>query len=100
MAKVRGVDMEEQRVLMHDLSIPYDYLILATGVQHNYFGHDEWRQFAPGLKTLQDATAIRHKILLSFEAAEQEKDPEKRKALLTFMIVGAGTADVELNGAV
>ncbi len=77
LAEVTGVDVQGQHVLMHDRSVPYDYLILATGVQHNYFGHDEWRQFAPGLKTLQDATAIRHKILLSFEAAEQEKDPEK-----------------------
>src|SRR5256886_4136590 len=77
LAEVTGVDVQEQRVLMHNLSVPFDYLILATGVQHNYFGHDERRQFAPGLKTLQDATAIRHKILLSFEAAEQEKDPEK-----------------------
>src|SRR5207248_4234092 len=100
LAEVTGVDVQGQRVLMHDLSIPYDYLILATGVQHNYFGHDEWRQFAPGLKTLQDATAIRHKILLSFEAAEQEKDPEKRQALLTSMIVGAGPAGVEMTGAV
>ena len=100
LAEVTGVDVQGQRVLMHDLAVPFDYLILATGVQHNYFGHDEWRQFAPGLKTLQDATAIRHKILLSFEAAEQEKDPEKRKALLTFMIVGAGPAGVEMTGAV
>ena len=73
MAEVTGVDVEGQRVLTHDLSLPYDYLVLATGVRHNYFGHDEWEQFAPGLKTLQDARAIRHKILLSFEAAEQEK---------------------------
>ena len=100
LAEVTGVDVQGQRVLMHDLSVPFDYLILATGVQHNYFGHDEWRQFAPGLKTLQDATAIRHKILLSFEAAEQEKDPEKRQALLTFMIVGAGPSGVEMTGAV
>src|SRR2546421_12961521 len=100
MAEVTGVDVEGQRVLTHDLSLPYDYLVLATGVRHNYFGHDEWEQFAPGLKTLQDARAIRHKILLSFEAAEQEKDPEKRQALLTFVIVGAGPAGVEMTGAV
>ncbi len=100
LAEVTGVDVAGQRVLMHDLSIPYDYLILATGVRHNYFGHDEWEQFAPGLKTLQDARAIRHKILLSFEAAEQEKDPQKRQELLTFVIVGAGPAGVEMTGAV
>src|SRR6266851_3440954 len=100
LAEVTGVDVQGQRVLMHDLAVPYDYLVLATGVQHNYFGHDEWKQFAPGLKTLQDATAIRHKILLSFEAAEQEKDPEKCQALLTFVVVGAGPAGVEMTGAV
>src|SRR3989441_4480693 len=100
LAEVTGVDVPGQRVLMHDRSLPYDYLVLATGVQHNYFGHDEWEQFAPGLKTLQDATSIRQKILLSFEAAEQEKDPEKRQALLTFVIVGAGPAGVEMTGAV
>jgi len=100
LAEVTGVDAQGQRVFMHDLSIPYDYLVLATEVRHNYFGRDEWEQFAPGLKTLQDATAIRHKILLSFEAAEQEKDPEKRQALLTFVVVGAGPAGVEMTGAV
>jgi NADH dehydrogenase len=100
LAEVTGVDVQAQRVLMHDTSISYDYLVLATGVRHNYFGHDEWEQFAPGLKTLQDATSIRQKILLSFEAAEQEKDPEKRRALLTFAIIGAGPAGVEMTGAV
>src|SRR5579863_9210441 len=100
LAEVTGVDTRTQRVLTHELSIPYDYLILATGVQHNYFGHDEWKQFAPGLKTLQDATAIRHKILLSFESAEQETDPQRCQSLLTFVIVGAGPAGVEMTGAV
>ncbi len=100
LGEVTGVDAQEQRVLLHDRSISYDYLVLATGVRHNYFGHDEWEQFAPGLKTLQDATAIRHKILLSFEAAEQEKDAEKRLELLTFVIVGAGPAGIEMTGAV
>lgn len=100
LAEVTGVDTREQRILMHDRSISYDYLILATGVRHNYFGHDEWEQFAPGLKTAQDASAIRQKILLSFEAAEQEKDEAKRRALLTFIIVGAGPAGVEMTGAV
>jgi NADH dehydrogenase len=100
LGEVTGVDIERQRVLMQDQFIPYDYLILATGVQHNYFGHDEWSAYAPGLKTLQDATAIRHRILLSFETAEREQDPEKRQSLLTFVIVGAGPAGVEMTGAV
>lgn len=100
LGEVTGVDAERQRILMQDQSIPYDYLILATGVQHNYFGHDEWSAYAPGLKTLQDATAIRHRILLSFEMAEREQDPEKRARLLTFVIVGAGPAGVEMTGAV
>ncbi len=100
LAEVTGVDVEGQRVLMRDREVPYDYLVLATGVRHNYFGHDEWEQFAPGLKSLADATAIRHKILLSFESAEMETDPQKRRALLTFVIVGAGSAGVEMTGAV
>lgn len=100
LAEVTGVDTREQRVLMHDRSISYDYMILAMGVRHNYFGHDEWEQFAPGLKTAQDASAIRQKILLSFEAAEQETDEAKRQALLTFVIVGAGPSGVEMTGAV
>jgi NADH dehydrogenase len=100
LAEVTGVDVEGQRVLMRDREVPYDYLVLATGVRHNYFGHDEWEQFAPGLKSLADATAIRHKILLSFESAEMETDPQTRQALLTFVIVGAGPAGVEMTGAV
>jgi NADH dehydrogenase len=100
LAEVTGVDVREQQVLMHDRSLRYDYLVLATGVRHNYFGHDEWEQFAPGLKSLQDATAIRHKILLSFEAAEQETDPRRRRELTTFVVVGAGPAGIEMSGAV
>lgn len=100
LAEVTGVDVQKQQVLLHDRSLSYDYLILATGVRHNYFGHDAWEQFAPGLKTLHDATTIRHKILLSFEAAEQELDPQKRQELTTFVVVGAGPAGVEMTGAV
>src|SRR5580700_11281860 len=95
LAEVTGVDTQKQQVLMHDRSIPYDYLIVATGAQHSYFGHDAWEHYAPGLKSIADATAIRRKILLAFEAAEIEPDEEKRKALLTFVLVGAGPTGVE-----
>jgi len=100
MAEVTGVDVEQQRVIIGDRSLPYDYLILATGAQDNYFGHKDWEQFAPGLKTIEDARAIRHKILLSFEAAELETDPEKIQELLTFVLVGAGPTGVEMAGAI
>jgi NADH dehydrogenase len=100
MAEVTGIDMQEQRVLMHDQSIPYDYLIVATGATSNYFGHDNWQKLAPGLKTLNEAMKVRDMVLLAFEAAEREKDDEKRKALLTFVLVGGGPTGVELAGAI
>lgn len=100
LAEVTGVDVENQRVIIQDSSIPYDYLIIATGAHHSYFGHNEWEPFAPGLKTIPDATSIRRKILLAFEAAELESDPEKRRALLTFVLVGAGPTGVEMAGAI
>src|SRR5207302_11432698 len=78
MAEVTGVDTENQFVLLADRQIPFDFLILATGATHSYFGHDEWARFAPGLKTLHDATSIRGEILRAFESAESESDPEKR----------------------
>ena len=81
-------------------SLPYDTLVLATGVRHAYFGHDEWEPFAPGLKTLEDATTLRRRILVAFERAERETDPERRAALLTFVIVGAGPTGVELAGTI
>ena len=74
--------------------------MLATGARHAYFGHDEWEPYAPGLKTLEDATSIRRRILLSFERAERETDPARRSALLTFVIVGGGPTGVELAGAI
>jgi NADH dehydrogenase len=80
--------------------VPYDYLVLATGVHDNYFGHPEWERYAPGLKSIVDATSLRRKILLSFEAAEIETDPEKVKELLTFVLVGAGPTGVEMSGAI
>ncbi len=100
LAEVTGVDLQEQRVLIHDKAVPYDYLILATGARHSYFGHDDWEPFAPGLKTITDATTLRRNILLAFEAAEIETDPDKRRALLTFVLVGAGPTGVEMAGAI
>src|ERR1700743_2883397 len=100
-ATVTGVDAKEKRVLLDDGDeLPYDTLILATGARHAYFGHNEWEPFAPGLKTLEDATTLRRRILVAFERAERETDPEKRAALLTFVIVGAGPTGVELAGTI
>jgi NADH:quinone reductase (non-electrogenic) len=100
MEEVTGVDVQEQQVLMGDRSVPYDYLVLATGAHDNYFGHPEWEHYAPGLKSIVDATSIRRKILLAFEAAEIETDAEKVKELLTFVLVGAGPTGVEMAGAI
>jgi NADH dehydrogenase len=100
LAEVTGVDVEGRRVLMGERSVSYDYLVLATGAQHSYFGHDDWAPYAPGLKSNTDATSIRREILLAFEAAEIETNPDKRQALLTFVIVGGGPTGVELAGAI
>ena len=100
-ATVSGVDAKAKQVLLEDGdALPYDTLILATGARHAYFGHDEWEPFAPGLKTLEDATTLRRRILVAFERAERETDPERRAALLTFVIVGAGPTGVELAGTI
>lgn len=101
MATVTGIDTANRQVLIEDGAPErYDSLIIATGAQHAYFGNDQWEEFAPGLKTLEDATAIRRKLLLAFEAAEREFDPRKRRALLTFAIIGAGPTGVEMAGAI
>ncbi len=100
LGEVTGVDVEARLVLMHDQSVPYDYLILATGARDSYFGHNDWAQFAPGLKSIVQATAIRRAILLAYEKAERETDPEKRQALLTFVLVGAGPTGVEMAGSI
>jgi NADH dehydrogenase len=101
LATVVAVDTVAGTVLLEDGSaVPFDYLVLATGAQHAYFGHDDWGPFAPGLKTLEDATAMRRRLLMAFERAEVEPDPEKRRALLTFVIIGAGPTGVELAGAI
>src|ERR1700710_2268949 len=100
-ATVTGVDAPARRVLLEDGdALPYDTLVLATGVRHAYFGHDEWEPFAPGLKTLEDATTLRRRILVAFERAERETDPQRLAALLTFVIVGAGPTGVELAGTI
>jgi NADH:ubiquinone reductase (H+-translocating) len=96
-----GVDTAAREVLLEDGGrIRYDSLVLATGARHAYFGHDEWEPFAPALKTLEDATSIRRRILLSFERAERESDAALRSAWLTFVIVGGGATGVELAGAI
>lgn len=100
MAEVSGVDLEGQRVLMGERTVPYDYLVLATGARDNYFGHAEWGQYVLGLKSIVEATTIRNHILGAFERAEMESDPEKVKELLTFVLVGAGPTGVEMAGAI
>jgi NADH:quinone reductase (non-electrogenic) len=99
LAEATDVDAANRRVILSDGVVEYDTLIVATGSSHQYFGHDEWEQFAPGLKTVEDATHMRRRILLAFEAAERERDPDKLRAWLTFVIVGGGPTGVELAGA-
>jgi NADH:ubiquinone reductase (H+-translocating) len=100
-ASVSSVDAANRRVLLEDGGeVSYETLVLATGARHAYFGHDEWEQFAPGLKTLEDATTLRRHILVAFERAERETDPERRAARLTFVIIGAGPTGVELAGTI
>lgn len=99
MGDVEEIDVERREIRLRDGSLSYDYLVLATGATHAYFGHDEWAPHAPGLKTIDDAVEIRRRFLLAFEAAEREADPEARRRLLTFAIVGAGPTGVELAGA-
>ncbi len=98
LADATAVDPERKRVILADGVVDYDILILATGVTHAYFGHDAWAEFAPGLKTLHDALTIRQRVLMAFEIAEREPDEERRRAWLTFVIVGAGPTGVELAG--
>ncbi len=93
------IDPANHQVILSDGVVGYDTLIVATGSSHQYFGHDEWEKFAPGLKTIEDATDMRARILLAFEAAERETDPEKLKEWMTFVIVGAGPTGAELAGA-
>lgn len=101
LGNVTGIDKRSQMVELEDGGrVPFDTLVIATGARHAYFGHDDWEPFAPGLKTLEDATAMRRRLLIAFETAERETDPDKRRALLTFAIIGAGPTGVELAGAI
>src|SRR6266581_1901624 len=104
LGEVTGVDMNHQSVFVdfadrEGVPIAYDYLVLATGARHSYFGHDEFEKFAPGLKSLADAVAARNKVLQAFEQAEAEEDPSRHRDLLTFVLVGAGPTGVEMAGA-
>jgi NADH dehydrogenase len=99
LAEATRIDTANHRVILSDGSIEYDTLVLSTGSSHQYFGHDEWEEFAPGLKTVEDATDMRRRILLAFETAEREPDPEKLRAWMTFVIVGGGPTGAELAGA-
>ncbi|MFN4259862.1 MAG: NAD(P)/FAD-dependent oxidoreductase [Gemmataceae bacterium] len=100
LGEVTDIDVPQRRVLADFGPLAYDTLIVATGATHHYFGHDNWATAAPGLKTIEDATAIRRRVLLAFEEAERTTDPERRKALLTFLIVGGGPTGLEMAGAI
>jgi NADH dehydrogenase len=98
---VTGVDVAGRSVRLDDgTSLAYDYLVMAAGVRTSYFGHDDWAQFAPGLKDLDDALEIRGRVLTALEAAERTSDPAERQRLLTFVVVGGGPTGVELAGAI
>ncbi len=99
LAKVSGVDTARKEVIAEGRHIPFDYLIVATGAEHAYFGHD-WSSYAPGLKTIDDATYLRRRILLAFERAETEPDADERRRLLNFVVVGGGPTGVEMAGAI
>ncbi len=99
LAEVTDIDVVNQRLMLADGVLDYDILVLAAGATHSYFGRDDWEPLAPGLKTITDATNIRRRIYLAFEAAERETDPDQRKALMTFVVVGGGPTGVELAGA-
>lgn len=100
MATVTGIDTEKKRVLMGEEFEDYDYLLLATGASHAYFGHDDWAPYAPGLKSINDATDVRRRVLMAFERAEIETDRKVRERLLTFVVVGGGPTGVEMAGAI
>jgi NADH dehydrogenase len=99
LAEAKAIDVAGRAVVLADGSLAYDYLIVATGATHSYFGHDEWAEHAPGLKSIGDALEIRRRVLYAFEAAERETDPSRRAAWLSFVVVGAGPTGVELSGS-
>jgi len=98
MDEARDVDLPQRRVVLDRGTLDYDVLVVATGATHAYFGHDDWESYAPGLKTLDDAFAIRRRVLLAFERAEREDEPAQRQAWLNFVVVGGGATGVELAG--
>src|SRR5438045_2556512 len=100
LAEVKSVNVEARTVITGEREIIYDYLILATGARHSYFGHDEWEKLAPGLKSLEDAIEIRRRLLLAFEYAEKINDEAAKKAAMTFVIIGGGPTGVEMAGAI
>lgn len=100
LAEAVGIEVGNHRILLSDGAVDYDTLIVATGAGNHYFGHNEWQKYAPSLKTIEDAIEIRRRILVAFEAAEREPDPERRLALLTFIVVGGGPTGVELAGTI
>src|SRR5258706_596458 len=99
LAEATAIDLARKCVVLADGAVPYDYLVLATGATHSYFGHDEYARFAPGLKSIEDALEMRRRVLLAYEAAERATDPAVRQAWLTFVVVGGGPTGVELAGA-
>lgn len=100
LGEVNTIDLPQKQIHMNGRTLSYDYLIIAAGATHSYFGNEQWQQHAPGLKSIEDAVAIRRKILMAFESAEYEADENARRAALTFAIVGAGPTGVELAGAI
>src|SRR3954471_1223746 len=100
LAEVESVDVEARQVRTNDRVFDYDYLVLATGARHSYFGHNEWEKLAPGLKSLEDAVELRRRILLAFEFAEKTTDEAARKAAMNFVIIGGGPTGVEMAGAI
>lgn len=100
LAEVSGVDLKRKCVFADGRRVPYDYLIIATGARHAYFGHNDWASYAPGLKTIDDATYLRRRILLAFERAEADDDVNERQRLMTFVVVGGGPTGVEMAGAI
>src|SRR5213592_842035 len=100
LAEVQSIDINNRVVHAGELTLLYDYLILATGARHSYFGHPEWERLAPGLKSLEDAVEVRRRILMAFEYAERNPDEAARKAAMTFVIIGGGPTGVEMAGAI
>ncbi len=100
LAEVKSVDVDAKKIKTADMEIGYDFLILATGARHSYFGHNEWEKLAPGLKSLEDAIELRRRLLMAFEYAEKITDEAARKAAMTFVIIGGGPTGVEMAGAI